>query len=98
MSALDTFLADAAKVARAIEPLVSFVSTAQVAVGLGGERAHQAIEMLDGALKALESYAAGHATAEQATAAMARLLDALVANNAAADAALDARFPGTVGA
>lgn len=92
MSALETFLSDTAKIARTIEPIVSFIATVQAAVGIGGESATKAIGIVDGALKALEQYAAGHVTAEHAQASMAKLLDALAANDAAADAKLEERF------
>lgn len=96
MSNLDKLLHDAAAIARTIEPLVAFVAAAQAAVGIGGKNAATAIQVVDGALRALEGYASGQHTAEQATASMAKLLAALAADNADADAALAARFPDLV--
>lgn len=93
MSALDTILTDVAKVARIIEPILAFVAVAQSATGVGGHSAETVLKVIDAAIKSLESAASGAITHDQAMAELARLKAGLVGNDAAADAALAAKFP-----
>lgn len=94
MTALESIRADVIKGAHLLDPLLALAVMAQKLTGVGGGTAAQALAMIDAAVKALESAAAGSATSEQATAEIAAFQAQIAENNAAADAALAARFPG----
>lgn len=93
MSALETFLAGAAKVASLVEPVLEFVGVAVAAIGLGGPRAAEAFAVVEAGLKALEAGAAGTLTPASVLAELAKLKTVLATNDAAADLALAAKFP-----
>lgn len=93
MSALETALADIQKVAAYIGPLVSMALVAEQATGIGGPTAEVAVQVVAAAVKALADMASGAVTHDQALASMAALRAALAGSDAAADAALAARFP-----
>lgn len=91
---IDTALAEARKIANLIEPAFALVSIAQSLTGLGGPVAATAIKVLDAAVKSFAAAAEGKITSAQALAELDKLKAMLVTNDAAADAALRARFPG----
>lgn len=97
MTSLDTVIADAAKFARTIEPVLAFVQVTRKALGIGGLPAEHAMSVVASALQALERSATGEISAEQARAAISEIegkLDAaLAADDTAADAKLAAKFP-----
>lgn len=87
-------LADIRRIANLIEPAFAIVELAQSITGLGGPRATEALRALDAAVKAFGAAADGKLTKDQVLDELARLRAALGANDADADAALTARFPG----
>lgn len=93
MSALETVLTDIQKVAAYIAPLVNMALVAEKATGIGGPTAEVAVEVIAAAVKSLSDVASGKITHDQALASMAALKAALASNDAAADAALEAKFP-----
>lgn len=96
MSAIDTILTDVRKVASLIEPIVAVIAVAETAVGIGGPAAEVAVQAIAAAIKTLASVADGAVTHEQAMDALTSLRTQLAANDAAADAALVARFGGAL--
>lgn len=94
MSIIDTVVADAQKWAKLIEPAFGLLAIAATLTGVGGPAAPIAIKVLDAAVKAIAAGAEGKLTGAQVLAELAKLKSMLAANDAAADAALRARFPG----
>lgn len=92
MSTVATILADIRKVAALIEPMVAVIAVAETATGLGGPAAEVAVQAIAAAIKTLSGVADGAVTHDQAMDALTSLQTQLAANDAAADAALAARF------
>jgi ribose 5-phosphate isomerase RpiB len=90
---LDTILVDAEKAAPYIEPILAALAIVVASTGIGGPAAVEAVALIRAAVRSLEHAANGTATVEEATARIKALGDSIVADNAAADAALTARFP-----
>ena len=94
MSAIDTIITDVRGVVRLIEPALAVIAVAQAAIGVGGDSAETAIKAIRAALRSFEDVAAGAVTEAQALASLDELRRGLASNDAAADAALEARFSG----
>lgn len=93
MSTLDTIMNDARKVAALIEPAFAVIAVVESALKIGGPGADAAVQVIEAALKSFAAVADGKVTADAALASLAALRGAVAADNAAADAALEARFP-----
>jgi len=91
---IQTILADVRKFAGMIEPAFALVGMVQSVTGVGGLTAATSIKLLDAAFKAFAAHAEGSFTKEQFDAEMTELRRLLATNDAAADAALKAKFPG----
>lgn len=90
---LETVLTDIRKVAALIEPMVAVIAVAEAATKVGGPSADAAVQAIAAAVKSLSGIVEGKVTHEQAMASLAALRSAIASNDAAADAALAARFP-----
>jgi hypothetical protein len=95
MSAFDTVVTDVRKVAALIEPMVAVIAVAEAATGIGGPSADAAVQVIAAAIKSLTGIVEGKVTHDQALVSMSQLLASLATNDAAADAALAARFSPT---
>jgi hypothetical protein len=90
---IDKILSEASRVSKLIEPAFALVGVVQAATNLGGPMAATAIKVLEAAVKAIGAGAEGKLTNAQVMAELAKLKSMLASNDAAADAALRARFP-----
>lgn len=90
MSALETALAD-------VSTALDLAAVAQQETGLGGPTAAEIIAVVRAAVHALQGIASGAVTSDQAMAELAKLKAGLASNDAAADAALAAKFPTPTG-
>lgn len=88
-------LSDVRKLAALIEPMVAVIAVAEAATKVGGPSADAAVQAIAAAVKSLAHLAEGKTTHDQAMASMAALQAAIASGDAAADAALAARFPPT---
>lgn len=91
---IDNIVSDVKDALAIIEPALAVIAVAQAATGIGGVTAERAVSVIRAALKSFEDAATGAATRERALAGLAALQAALASSDAAADAALEARFPG----
>jgi hypothetical protein len=93
MSVLDTILTDAEKAKPYLEPILATLAVVASATGIGGPVAVQAVALIRAAMQSLEHATAGAVPMERITADIKALGDSLARQDAAADAALDAKFP-----
>lgn len=91
---IDTIVNDARKIAALIEPAFAVLAVVESALKIGGPSADAAVQVIEAALKSFAAVADGKVTADAALASLAALRSGVAANNAAADAALEARFQG----
>lgn len=90
---IESILADAQKFAGMVQPVFALLALTVSVTGIGGPAAPVAIKILQAAVQAIAAGAEGKITAEQVMVELDKL-KALTAKDAAADAALAARFPG----
>lgn len=90
MSILDDIRNEADK----LKQYAAFVQTVQAATGIGGIPAAEVIAIIKAALSALAQGATGTLTTEQVMAELGKLTTGEAADDAAAQAALDARPTG----